>query len=278
MNVYFRTYEEAEAVFKTARKPERGKPVSNNTRLIVVGTGFDGSRVYGLKLHNTVIIEYYSDDSIVLLTEGWRTHTTKDRINAYTPQNVWVIQENWEWYVLFTGPNGGRWVFAEGIRIYPKENRIKSGITARELENKRALKKKIDKYITEFAEQLPLDLPSGGDCWFCLFRDEATGKTWGDVSSNCYCSLCRADRASYHEHLHSHIGGPTGKEERYYVPSLAWNAMEEHGYNERNVMLMGIFQHPGADRCSTFMPDKWSQHALKRALKKYLYRRLLWQQ
>jgi hypothetical protein len=63
------------------------------------------------------------------------------------------------------------------------------------------IKKRIDKYVDGYIKALVkgMAMPGPGDCWFCGM------KMPGD------------------DHLFSHM------EERYYVPSLAVNAMREHG-------------------------------------------------
>jgi hypothetical protein len=80
------------------------------------------------------------------------------------------------------------------------------------------VKKAIDKYVDGFIAALKqgMPMPSGGDCWFCCMVD-SDGKTWGDMGDN--------------DHLWNHI------EERYYVPSLAVNALRERGYKDVGIML-----------------------------------------
>ena len=71
---------------------ESSKLVANNTRLTIYT---DGNKT--LKLHNTEIIKWVGD-KIILSSGGWRTHTTKARlndwINRFNTTNYSVYQKN----------------------------------------------------------------------------------------------------------------------------------------------------------------------------------------
>ena len=49
-----------------------------------------------ISLHNNAIIVYHADGSVSIDTCGYRTTTTKQRLNQFSPFNVY--QKNWEWY------------------------------------------------------------------------------------------------------------------------------------------------------------------------------------
>ena len=81
------------------------------------------------------------------------------------------------------------------------------------------MKKRIDKYVNDFIAELQkgaLPMPSGGDCWHCAFVTE-DGKSMGDLGDN--------------SHLLSHI------DEKYYVPTLAVNALRERGYRDVGIYM-----------------------------------------
>lgn len=245
-NIYFQTYGEALKVFRTAKDPFKGKPVNNNTRLISLGTsypdqgGFVVYSVLGLKLHDTVIVTYFPDGSYELDSGGWKTLTTKDRMNNYTPFHI--HQENLIWYV------NGIYLFKDGIRIEP-DRTVKGDMTLEELKEWKYTKEKIMAFAKRFAEALPVPQPSGGDCWYCAFRDKED-RTWGDVAD--------------HVHLWHHI------EEDYFVPSLLYNAMKERGYGNHIMYVFCIFEGTsGRD------PSSYDRETSKRVLRDYLYRRLL---
>ena len=86
-------YQEVKELFEKAKDKEKGKPVANNTRIVKTEKGF------GLKLHDTIIVEYFPDGSFKLNSGGWQTVTTKSRINEFTPSWIKLNQENKIWYV-----------------------------------------------------------------------------------------------------------------------------------------------------------------------------------
>ena len=51
-----------------------------------------------IRLHDTDILTFQADH-VKLDSGGWRTHTTKARINQYLPSGVRVTQKDFEWFV-----------------------------------------------------------------------------------------------------------------------------------------------------------------------------------
>ena len=72
------------------------RKIKNNTWAVLLDNGN-----IGIKLHNTIVVEYFPDGKVRLDSGGWETITTKQRINAYSP--VSVYQEKWRWYVSVPG-------------------------------------------------------------------------------------------------------------------------------------------------------------------------------
>ena len=160
----------------------------------------DGSVAY--RLHDTdVIIE--QDNIITLNSGGWRTPTTKDRINSFAPVNIW--QENSIWYL-----NG--FMFYDGIQVNSK-GEIISEKRPNPIKEVKEAKKRIAKFVNLVTKE-NLPTPSNGDCWLCLMTTE--GKTLGDSTGD-------------HSHLDSHI------EEGYIHGSLLVNAMREAGYQDKQI-------------------------------------------
>jgi len=56
-----------------------------------------GSYAIAVRLHNTDIILFSKDGTIRYNTNGWRTVTTKERLNRFGP--VGVYQRNYEWFL-----------------------------------------------------------------------------------------------------------------------------------------------------------------------------------
>jgi len=82
----------------TARNPEKGKPIGNNTRLYFYDAGIGNESYYNIRLHGNQIMQIYRD-RIVPMDGGWRTVTTKARLNKYLPKGFRVFQKNWEWFI-----------------------------------------------------------------------------------------------------------------------------------------------------------------------------------
>lgn len=74
-----------------------GVGLENNTRLVK-----RGDDRYAVKLHGTDVVTYHADGRVTLATGGWKTRTTKNRINKYAP--VRIVQRDYEWYV-----DGHKW-------------------------------------------------------------------------------------------------------------------------------------------------------------------------
>lgn len=83
-------YSEAYSIFLKAKSKIRGKPVENNTRLRMSEPRY-GCNIY-LVLHRTSVVIFHDDGSYSLSSGGWRTRTTKERINAYLPLGMRVVQ------------------------------------------------------------------------------------------------------------------------------------------------------------------------------------------
>jgi len=79
-------------MFETTRKRKLG----NNTFLVKTDRGF------GIKLHQTVVVEYLPTETIIN-SGGWQTVTTKQRINNFGPVNCYVFQKDFTWFVAIPG-------------------------------------------------------------------------------------------------------------------------------------------------------------------------------
>lgn len=182
------------AQHQLARGRNGQKKLANNTYLHSVDNGI------AIKLHSTDVATILPDNTFLLNSGGWRTATTKARINEYTPARI--CQKKGLWFML----DGS--VFFDGIVVdqsgYPL-NPVRND--AEELSAK--LDKMVGKYIKSFADDAVkngLKQPSNGDCWGCLMATQEQPHPMGL------------------DHLFSHM------EECYYVPSLLFNAIKQKGY------------------------------------------------
>lgn len=197
----------------------------------------DGAKV--TRLHFTDIIFEYPDGSFMVTTGGWKTITTKDRLNNHMPRGWNIYSQKGVWFVT---RNGERVPFFDGM-ILPHDFKPHEGdAKARE---QYALKKKIDSFVNRTAKNgQPLPVPSSGDCWFCSMFFKETG------------SKFQANGKPPHEdtdHLLSHV------EEGYMHGSLIVNAMRYAGYADVGISLHLQFADHGT---------------IRRAVKRYLYRKL----
>lgn len=185
-----------------------------------------------IRLHATDILTYKSNNTCVVSSGGWKTHTTKHRLNEYcSPLRIYQSKGMWEWS---TGApfSDGDVIDGDGL-VHP----VKSKSDA---EKELKLRKSVTKYAKLYEKNLPLELPSGGDCWYCFFVAD-DGKEWGGT-----------------DHLVSHI------EENYVVPSLAFKAMKEAKWTD--LLIASAFgQGLGVDVC---------RRRLSRAIRKYVCKRL----
>lgn len=112
-------YEVAIALMRTAKNPSKGKPIANNTRL---HSCLDGS--FEIKLHGHPIITIHPNH-ITLDSCGYKTVTTKARMNTLTPVGINVIQRKWNWYVTVPSFEDNVWgeevSFYDGIKLEVKE-------------------------------------------------------------------------------------------------------------------------------------------------------------
>ena len=218
---------------------------SNTVRYTVEGT-FDKV----IRLHHTNIITFKSDiheyGNIVLNSGKWRTPTTKARMNEYLPPEWGIVQENSIWYVVhgkgWRKPGEGDYPFADGITLHPDGSVTGAGPDPKEILK---LKKRIKGYVEGFMVELlagRIPKPSGGDCWLC-------GMIKGDDS-----------------HILSHI------EEKYYVPILLVNAIEEFPIS--SVAKQEVGGLLGYDVPMSDWGKEMVARDVKKSLTRYMYRHL----
>lgn len=83
------------------------KKLANNTYL-----HREDAHTLAVRLHATDVVLIHDDGSYTLDSGGWRTVTTKDRINQYGPVRVYQQQLEWYWMV-----GDVRHEFRNGVRI-----------------------------------------------------------------------------------------------------------------------------------------------------------------
>jgi len=180
------------------------KLVANNT---VEYTKPDGTRV--IRFHHTDILEFPKGGQVIFNSGGWKTPTTKDRMNRLQSYAT-IIQEKGLWYLTTDRnpcQNKDTWIsFFDGIEI----DNYKV-VNPRKLAHKKEeyLLKQIQVYCKKLKELKELPAPNGGDCWDCSFQTNDE-RTMGDLSGS--------------DHLKSHL------KEKYIHGSLIMNALKWAGY------------------------------------------------
>ena len=129
------------------------------------------------------------------------------------------------------------------------------------------MKAKIDKYVNGFIAALKdgkVGMPGAGDCWYCSMHRADTGQVLGDAMDTLH-----SDGSVSIEQAHSHL--IEHMKDRYYVPSLAVNALRERGYKD-----VGIYFHLDMDADAGTMGKSDGRYdGVKRDMVKYMSKRLV---
>jgi len=259
--------------FLSGGRDKSSRPIENNTRLERRGDDV------AIRLHATDVATIHPDDSITLHDGGWLTVTTKDRMNrALGMRPVRIGSDRGRWFIYrrsstYEWPTTKVCRYFDGIRISwsgeilnPRTESLEERLVLAE----EKMRKSIDRYIEGYfaaMEEGKMPLPSGGDCWDCsmiVSDGPDKGKPLGDVKEG--------------DHLLSHI------KERYYVPSLLWNAVRARGYRDLNFAMSMKLDHTAWDSEGlmkvrrAWQSDKADTHTIKdlrRDFRKYLSKHLL---
>lgn len=280
------------------------RPLANNTRIEQLNDS-----TIGIKLHDTYIIKYHENshldcidygDLIQLDTGGWKTVTTRDRMNRFSPLNIWIERgvmyvSASNWHEIHNNKNQGIeskvYHFQDHMFFKPNDGEFyikKEGqlvklkpYSKKDEQKKRKQLNKIDTFIRNYVNKLTsgkMDKPGNGDCFYCqgesnpgctiqfgtLTKDE--GFTPG-ISSN---------------HLVEHIN------RKYYVPSLLFSVLRSECYDSEDSvwgnpnMTYGLAQIDKHNISCWFNPnaehkpfaDDLTVRRIKKLMKQYFIKRL----
>ena len=244
-------FQTAVAFLCEKRDQTKGRPLpGTRTRLLWAN---EEHTAIGVRYHDTFVLTWTDDGRTILNSGGWRTMTTKKKINAYLPKPWQLYAEKGVWWLAKGWRHDtNHLLFADGLTI-EADGSVTGAGTVEDLKDTRDERKAIQKYIRNYMAALvanELNMPSGGDCWYCYMQREADGKPLGDMLGH---------------HLRSHI------EESYFVPSLLWNAMEAMGAS--SLMLTWAASHMNAEESWCQWDSKMSE-LLGSMLTRYMYREL----
>jgi hypothetical protein len=288
------------------RKNTTERPIAHNTRIEQLDDG-----TIGIKFHNTFIIKYYSNvlsgikihegDTIQLNTDGWKTVTTRDRMNRFCPLHVWtekgimyVSASNWyqihenkrkgiESKVyhfedrMWFNPDGTVWVKvnSEPVELKP--------YSKKDEQKKRKQLRAIDTFIRNYVNKLTsgkMNQPGNGDCFIC--QAESNPNSTIEIGT-----LTKEDGYKpgifNSDHLLNHM------REKYYVPSLMFSVLRSECYDSEDSvwgnpnMTYGLSQFDKHNISCWFNPDD-SEHKpmaddltvrrVKKLMKQYFIKRL----
>jgi len=172
-----------------------------------------------VKYHNSDIVEL-TPTTTTLDSCGYKTPTTKERLNWYIPNGHYLYQESYTWYIrkgYWNDENGDIYIFVDGLtfRLLDSDNWFIDKNTCgnvSDVERIKDIKKKINVYVKNYVTELingNVESPSGGDCWYCYMQTDKDGDniSIGQAMDNT-------------DHIESHF------DEEYYVPSLLYNAVK----------------------------------------------------
>ena len=198
------TYQDARSFLDKGRNKTR-RPLSGRVSQMIARED-----CIAVQYQATDVVRFYPNGTVILNTDGWRTVTTKERINQYSPVNVY--QRNGLWYM----PDGS--LFYDGIKVKSDGTVIQPRKAGKTESAKRKIDKLVSSYVTAFRKQIEHDgklpVPDNGDCWYCSMIVSSPkpqkGKTPGDANGDV-------------SHILSHL------QEKYIFGSILWNAVQRRG-------------------------------------------------
>lgn len=179
-----------------------------------------------VKLHATDVVTHYPDGRAVYATGGWRTVTTKERMNSFGLPGVQVWSDRGAWFIGETGyPKDDKAFvpFADGVTVRVGEDgrvTFEGGGTPRDLAQERKARRLIQEYAQRCVEAVPLEMPGNGDCFLCMAASAGAPGV---------------------DHYYSHF------EQGYVVPRLVWDALTYAGYASDQQIMHGLFFGKGED-------------------------------
>lgn len=211
----------------------------------------DGS--IAVRYHATDVVTYLPNGSFRLESGGWRTSTTKVRMQEYAPvslyseRGIWYLRPNGKWpkfnYPEWDDPDRGAKIavhhaeiesitvpYRDGMEVGPRGGVYGGGSKAR-VKAEVKDRKRINAFARAFGVALvtgEIPVPSGADCWLCMMFDAVDNKATPNNFNSYAGSRSRQGLKPHSDnsHLWSHI------EEGYFVPTLLVNALEALGYGD----------------------------------------------
>lgn len=212
-----------------SRRPLSGKRGTDVRRI--------DAQTIALRYHDTDVVTYFADGRYRFNTDGWRTLTTKDRINSYSPVHIWQTKGEW---LTPAGP------FADHCEYF---NGQWSGLSENLHAKRLAMRKRIADYCKAFAQAIErgeIQRPSPGDCWGCLMNTK------------------NGDPAEFPmlgpDHIIEHFN------EGYFVPSLLMRAIQWRKYPDPAFIWQWFVERKESDTPIRAL-RQYLQHVMLREVK-----------
>lgn len=198
------------------------KLIANNT---VKYTHADGT--VRIRLHKTDIVTQHPDGTFTLNSGGWRTVTTKARIDQFAPVNLGA--SGGEWWVHNNNADAviglrSSVPFFDGMRVDHKGLPLDPPKADRVAEFAK-LRKQVNKFVRLCDTVDTLPVPGPGDCWLCMAEQTEAGTQGGFFGTASGTAKVTGDTS----HLMSHI------EEGYLHGTLLVNAMRAAGFENAQI-------------------------------------------
>ena len=247
-------YTKADSLLEGRCKLQR--KVGNNTYL-VRNSGVPGDSIH-LKLHDTYIITWYQDGRTELNSGGWRTVTTKARLNEHLSGH-YISQVKGQWYVCRyqNGKHEDVCMFEDGVTIHA-DGTITDGSPIEDAKRLLSLRRRVNKFASAYAQAFgkgEVEAPGLGDCFYCAMREVGTGKPLGECSHNS-------------DHLISHL------DESYFVPSILNRAMETVPVSPAFKQSVAAYWTNQPELAFFKRDYDWFLSQIKSAVSKYMLRQL----
>jgi len=244
---------------------DRSKKITETTYIEARGMGG-----VALRYHNTDLLTFYSDGTVLLDSNRYKTKASKRKFNEFLPEPYQVTQsKNIWWLSPNTGFEGKTVVFTDNMIV--QEDRFEVLTKPHTEKGRKALHKQIQTYSKRFIGALlagDVPGPTGGDCWACCMKTKE-GIPMGALSGD------------PEEHFRKHM------KENYFVPTMFTNALElaeeikpgiYAGGGKDNLtratlsVLWGNVDPEKKDNLMRFYCGDSTKDRMTRILRKYLYK------
>lgn len=184
----------------------------------------DGREI--IRLHVTDIIEKFPNGKVKLDSGGWKTSTTKSRLDmsgyqVYSDRGIWKVHDRKRDISV---------PFYDGITLPDAfDNAGTQRLAQAKADSQLKLKAAIKKFVTKtLPTGKPIPKPDNGDCWYCLMFDREE-PVQNDGISFVGPAAAKPARVRDAEHLRKHVM------EGYMPGSLVVNAFRDAGYTDQQI-------------------------------------------